>query len=67
MHQEELGLLKKEIQHIFENLHPDKQDLLDERLQNMPKVSGFVCFNCHLTVNFHIGIWFSQIYWHIEG
>ena len=41
MHQEELGLLKKEITLLYENLEEAKQILVDSRLSKMPKVKGF--------------------------
>lgn len=41
MHQEELGLLKKEIVMLFNNLSEKKQDVLDAILREMPKVPNF--------------------------
>jgi len=44
MHNEELGLVKKEIEFIYNSLSEDKQLLLDVRLRNMPKIPYFPSF-----------------------
>lgn len=41
MHQEELGLLKKEILLIYESLTPAQKSTVDTKLQNTPKIPGF--------------------------
>ena len=41
MHNEELGLLKREILELYGNLTEDYKNKVDERLQNMPVVPNF--------------------------
>jgi len=44
MHQEELGLLKKEIVNIYAKLTSSDKLLVDRLLREMPKVPGFPKF-----------------------
>jgi hypothetical protein len=41
MHQEELGLLKKEILLIYNLLPEEQKKIVDTKLQNAPKIPGF--------------------------
>ena len=41
MHNEELGLLKREITELYESLSQTNKDILDDRLQHMPVVPNF--------------------------
>ena len=41
MHQEELGLLKKEIELVYEGLSDEEKSIVDCKLQQMPKIPGF--------------------------
>jgi hypothetical protein len=44
MHQEELGLLKKEVINIYARLDAVQKELVDSLLRRMPKVPGFPRF-----------------------
>ena len=41
MHNEELGLIKKEISSIYDDLSEEKKKHVDTTLRNMPKIPGF--------------------------
>ena len=41
MHQEKLGLLKKEIELVYEGLSDEENSIIDSKLQQMPKIPGF--------------------------
>ena len=41
MHQEELGLLKKEIELVYKGLSDEEKSIIDSKLQQMPKIPGF--------------------------
>ena len=44
MHQEELGLLKKEVIFLYDKLTPEQKLDVDQSLCKMPKVPGFPKF-----------------------
>jgi hypothetical protein len=48
MHNEELGLLKREISELYDSLDKETRSIVDSRLLSMPTVPNFPKISCTL-------------------